>query len=148
MRFLKRVISKQLGELLIERGVITKEKLGHALLAQKESGGLLGQILVKLGFVKEEEIAQSLTAQFGFPYLPLGNYEIDLSVTELISKNVALQYMLVPIDKIGNVLTIAMADPLNSQAIEDIELVTKCKVQVFVSTMTDIKQAIEKYYKV
>ncbi len=147
MRFLKRVISKQLGELLMERGVITKEKLDHALLAQKESGGLLGQILVKLGFVKEEEIAQSLTAQFGFPYLPLGNYEIDLSVTKLVSKNVALQYLLVPIDKIGNVLTIAMADPLNSQAVEDIELVTKCKVQVFVSTMTDIKQAIEKYYK-
>ncbi len=147
MRFLKRVISKQLGELLMERGVITKEKLDHALLAQKESGGLLGQILVRLGFVKEEEIAQSLTAQFGFPYLPLGNYEIDLSVTKLVSKNVALQYLLVPIDKIGNVLTIAMADPLNSQAVEDIELVTKCKVQVFVSTMTDIKQAIEKYYK-
>jgi len=147
MRFLKRVISKQLGELLMERGVITREKLDHALLAQKESGGLLGQILVKLGFVKEEEIAQSLTAQFGFPYLPLGNYEIDLSVTKLVSKNVALQYLLVPIDKIGNVLTIAMADPLNSQAVEDIELVTKCKVQVFVSTMTDIKQAIEKYYK-
>ncbi len=147
MRFLKRVISKQLGELLMERGVITREKLDHALLAQKESGGLLGQILVRLGFVKEEEIAQSLTAQFGFPYLPLGNYEIDLSVTKLVSKNVALQYLLVPIDKIGNVLTIAMADPLNSQAVEDIELVTKCKVQVFVSTMTDIKQAIEKYYK-
>ena len=131
----------------MERGVITREKLDHALLAQKESGGLLGQILVRLGFVKEEEIAQSLTAQFGFPYLPLGNYEIDLSVTKLVSKNVALQYLLVPIDKIGNVLTIAMADPLNSQAVEDIELVTKCKVQVFVSTMTDIKQAIEKYYK-
>ena len=69
-------------------------------------------------------------------------------VTKLIPKNVALQYMLVPIDRIGNVLTIAMADPLNGQAVEDVELVTKCKVQVFVSTMTDIKEAIEKYYKV
>lgn len=148
MRLLRRVISKQLGELLIERGIITREKLDQALLVQKESGGLLGQILVKLGFVKEEEIAQSLTAQFGFPYLPLENYEIDPMVTKLIPKNVALQYMLVPIDRIGNVLTIAMADPLNGQAVEDVELVTKCKVQVFVSTMTDIKEAIEKYYKV
>ena len=147
MRLLRRVISKQLGELLIERGIITREKLDQALLVQKESGGLLGQILVKLGFVKEEEIAQSLTAQFGFPYLPLENYEIDPAVTKLIPKNVALQYMLVPIDRIGNVLTIAMADPLNGQAVEDVELVTKCKVQVFVSTMTDIKDAIEKYYK-
>lgn len=147
MRLLKRVISKQLGELLIERGIITREKLDRALIVQKESGGLLGQILVKLEFVKEEEIAQSLTAQFGFPYLPLENYEIDPTITKLVPKNVALQYMLVPIDKIGNVLTIAMADPLNGQAVEDIELVTKCKVQVFVSTMTDIKEAIEKYYK-
>ena len=147
MRLLRRVISKQLGELLIERGIITREKLDRALIVQKESGGLLGQILVKLEFVKEEEIAQSLTAQFGFPYLPLENYEIDPAVTKRIPKTVALQCMLVPIDRVGNVLTIAMADPLNGQAVEDVELVTKCKVQVFVSTITDIKEAIEKYYK-
>ena len=143
----KRVITKQLGELLIERGVIAKEQLEKALALQKEEGGLIGQILVKLGFTTEEEIAQALTAQFGFPYLPLKNYEIGKEVIRLVPENVARQYCLIPVDRIGNALTIAMSNPLNVQAQEDIELITKCKVQVFVSTMTDITQAIDRCYE-
>ena len=143
----KRVITKQLGELLIERGVISKEQLEKALALQKEEGGLIGQILVKLGFTTEEEIAQALTAQFGFPYLPLKNYEIGKEVIRLVPENVARQYCLIPVDRIGNALTIAMSNPLNVQAQEDIELITKCKVQVFVSTMTDITQAIDRCYE-
>ncbi len=142
----KRVVSKQLGELLIERGVITKEQLEQALQVQKEKGGLIGQILVDLGFAKEEEIAQALTTQFGFPYLPLNNYEIDPEVVKIIPENVASQYCLIPIDKIGNSLTIAMSNPLNIQAIEDIELISGLIVQIFVSTGTDIRNAIKKYY--
>ena len=142
----KRVITKQLGELLIERGVITQEQLGKALVVQKEEGGLLGQVLVRLGFTSEEDIAQALTAQFGFPYLPLKNYEIANEVVTLVPENVARQYCLIPIDRIGNALTIAMSNPLNVQAQEDIELITKCKVQVFVSTMTDINEAIDRCY--
>lgn len=143
----RRVITKQLGELLIERGVISKDQLEKALALQKEEGGLIGQILVKLGFTSEEEIAQALTAQFGFPYLPLKNYEIGKEVIRLVPENVARQYCLIPVDRIGNALTIAMSNPLNIQAQEDIELITKCKVQVFVSTMTDINQAIDRSYE-
>ena len=143
----KRIVSKQLGELLIERGVITKKQLEYALNVQKEKGGLIGQVLVKLGYATEEVIAQALTAQYGFPYLPLDNYEIDPEVAKIVPKNVAFQYCLVPIDKIGSNLTIAMSNPLNSLAIEDIELVSGLCVQIFVSTATDIKKAIEKCYK-
>ena len=143
----KRVITKQLGELLIERGVITQEQLQKALAVQKEEGGLLGQVLVRLGATTEEDIAQALTAQFGFPYLPLKNYEIGKEVIRLVPENVARQYCLIPVDRIGNALTIAMSNPLNAQAQEDIELITKCKVQVFVSTMTDINQAIDRCYE-
>ena len=143
----KRVISKQLGELLIERGVITKEKLQHALDLQKEKGGLIGQILVELGYATEEAIAQALTAQYGFPYLPLRNYDIDPEVVKIIPKNVASQFCLIPVDKIGNNLTIAMSNPLNALAIEDIELISGLCAQIFVSTGTDIRNAIEKYYK-
>ena len=146
MPSMKRIVSKQLGELLLERGVINQAQLEKALKFQKERGGLIGQILVSLDFAKEEEIAQALTVQYGFPYLPLECYDINAEAIKLIPQNVAIQYNLVAIDKIGDLLTIAMSNPLNYQAIEDIEVLTKCKVQVFVSTMTDINNAIAKYY--
>ena len=142
----KRLISKQLGELLLERKIINERQLQKAISVQKEKGGLLGSILVLLGYASEEQIAQSLTTQFGFPYLPLGNYEVDAGIVKLIPENVASQYNLIAIDKIGNSLTVAMSDPLNIHAIEDIELITNCKVQVFVSTQTDIKESIKRYY--
>lgn len=144
---IRRIINKRLGELLIERGIINTRQLEKALAVQQEKGGLVGEILVELGFVKEEDIAQALTAQYGFPYLPLSNYEINPDVVNIVPGRVARQYMLVPIDKIGNNLTLAMSNPLNIQAIEDVELLSGCSVQTFVSTSTDIKKAIEKYYR-
>jgi len=146
MKPLKRVTNKKLGELLMEKGIITSTQLDKSLEIQKEKGGLLGKILVDLGYAKEEEIAQALTVQYGFPYLPLENYEIDTSVIKLIPENVARQYFLVPVDKIGDTITIAMADPLNVAAIEDIELLSNFTVQVFVSTVSDIAHAIDRYY--
>jgi type IV pilus assembly protein PilB len=146
MMSIKRVISKQLGELLIERKIITQEQLQKALDFQKINGGLIGEILVQLGFSKEEDIAQVLTAQYGYPYLPLMNYDIDAEIAQLIPEQVARQYCLIPIDKIGNNLTIAMSNPLNNHAIEDVEMITKCVVQVFVSTTTDIRKAIERSF--
>ena len=146
MPSMKRIVSNQLGELLLERGIINQAQLEKALKFQREKGGLVGQIIVSLGFAKEEEIAQALTVQYGFPYLPLECYDMNAEAVRLIPQNVALQYNLVAIDKIGDLLTIAMSNPLNYQAIEDIEILTKCKVQVFVSTMTDIANAIQKYY--
>lgn len=143
----QRIINKQLGELLVERNIISAQELEKALSTQKEKGGLIGEILVELGFVKEEDIAQALTAQYGFPYLPLGNYEINPEVIAVIPVRVARQYLLVPIDRIGNNITVAMSNPLNIQAIEDVELLTGCSVQTFVSTSSDIKKVIAKYYK-
>lgn len=143
----KRIITKRIGEVLLERGVITAKELEKAVAHQKEQGGLIGQVLIQLGFVTEEEIALALTAQYGFPYLPLDNYEIDAVLTALIPEDTARQYCLVPVDRIGNALTLAMADPSNLQAVEAIELLTKCVVQTFVSTPSDILRAIEKHYK-
>jgi len=144
---LRKIINKKLGELLIERGIITQEQLEEGLRLQKEKGGLIGEILVALGYAKEEDIAQSLTAEYGFPYLPLSNYEISPEVINLIPGRVARQYYLIPIDKIGNNLTIAMSNPLNTQAIDDMEVLSGCNIQTFVATSSDIKKAIEKYYK-
>lgn len=143
----RRVVTKQLGELLLERGIINEEQLNKALKTQKERGGLIGQVLVTLGYAKEEEIAQALTVQYGFPYLPLECYEINVEAMKIIPQNVSEQYNLIVIDKIGDLLTIAMSNPLNAQAVEDIELMSHCKVQVFVSTMSDVGNAIKKYYQ-
>lgn len=142
----KRLVKKQLGELLIERGVITNTQLGKALEAQKEKGGLIGEVLVALGFTNEEEIAQALTVQYGFPYLPLKNYELNKELGKLIPADIAKKYSLVVIDKIGDTLTVAMSNPLNVKAVEEAELLSKCKVQVFVSTLTDVNCAIANLY--
>ncbi len=144
---MKKIINKQLGELLIENKQITRENLEEALRVQKEKGGLIGQILVALNFTTEEAIAQALTAQYGFPYLPLSNYEIDPVVVKIIPEHVARQYGVIGVDRVGNILTIVMSNPLNSQAIEDIEMITKLSMQIFVSTVSDINKAINQNYK-
>ncbi|MBI3318303.1 MAG: hypothetical protein HYZ90_04025 [Candidatus Omnitrophica bacterium] len=142
----RRVIAKQLGELLMERKVITSDQLHEGLKVQQSKGGLLGQILVSLGYATEEAIAQALTAQYGFPYLPLKHYTIEGELIRLIPENVARQYCLVAVDRIGDTLTVAMADPLNSNAVEDIEMLTHCSVQIFVSTMSDVAETIRQHY--
>jgi len=148
MKHYKKATNKHLGELLVERGVINHEQLNISIEHQKKNpGGLLGEVLVELKFATEKDIAQALTCQYGFPYLPLSSYEIDEDVIRSVPEKVCQQFCLVPIDKIGKSLTVAMSNPLNLQAIEDIELITGCSVQIFVSTATDIKQSIEKYYK-
>jgi type IV pilus assembly protein PilB len=147
MKQFKRTSNKHLGELLVERGVISQEQVTMAIAYQNEKGGLFGEVLVELKFATEEDIAQALTCQYGFPYLPLANYEIDKEVISAVPENVCKQFCLIPIDKIGNSLTLAMANPLNTNALEDVELITGCSVQTFVSTGSDIKEAIEKYYK-
>lgn len=144
---IRRTITKRLGEILISQKVVTQAELDKAIAFQQQHGGLMGKILVDLGFVTEEEVALALTAQYGFPFLPLDNYEIDDTITRLVPEHVARQYCLVPIDRIGNALTVAMADPSNVQAIEDIELLTRCVVQTFVSTPSDIVKAIEHSYQ-
>ncbi len=143
----RRIITKRLGEVLLERGVINQKQLEKALEHQKAHGGLMGQILIELKFVTEEELALALTAQYGFPYLPLESYEIDEELTRLIPEDMARKYCLIAVDRIGNALTLAMSDPSNVQAIEDVELQTKCVIQTFVSTPSDVLKAIAKYYK-
>ena len=144
---MKKIIPKQLGELLVDCKLITPQQLEEALGFQAEKGGLLGQILVSLQYINEEAIAQALTAQYGFPYLPLGGYEIDPEMAKTIPEHVAKQYGLIAVDRVGGILTVAMSNPLNTQAIEDVEMITHYKVQVFVTTSSDVSIAIKNIYK-
>lgn len=146
MKYFKKTTKKRLGELLIERGVINNDQLKLALDHQEKTKCLLGEALVELKFATERDIAQSIISQYGFPYLPLMNYEIDKEVLNTVPEKLCREFCLIPVDKIGKSLTLAMANPLNSKAIEDVELLTGCSVQIFVSITTDINQSIDKYY--
>mgnify|MGYP003392587068 CR=1 FL=1 len=147
MSHFRKVVNKQLGEILVERGVLSRAKLEEILVFQKEKGILFGEALVQMKMGTEEEVVQALTCQYGFPYLPLSNYEISPEVVAIVPRGVCKQYCLVPIDKIGRSLTLAMANPLNVQALEDVEKITGCSVQAFVSTVTDINKAINRCYE-
>ena len=144
--FKRHTLKEQLGQVLIQRGIITAEQLKQALQAQGESGSLLGETLTKMGFAAEEDIAQALAIQHDFPYLPLANYEIDPEVIKMIPESLARKHCILPIDKMGDILTVVMANPLDSKSIEEISELTKCKTEVFVSTHTEIKEVIEQVY--
>ncbi|MCK9595125.1 MAG: hypothetical protein PHH68_00605 [Candidatus Omnitrophica bacterium] len=145
---LKKVINKHIGELLIDMGVLDRPHLDKALAVQEgKPNRLLGEILLEMGCAKEEDIAQALTVQYGFPYLPLGSYEINPEITGIIPRSLAEKYAFIPIDKIGNSLTLVMYNPLLEKAVEEAERISGCNVQVFVSTLSDIRKAIVKYYK-
>jgi len=138
---------KKLGEILLQSDILSKEQLKMALDLQRREGGLLGEILIKLGYVNERDIVQALTVQCGFPYLPLEHYELNKEIKNLLPENVARQYCIVPLDVIGNILTIAMSNPLNEKAVEDIEMITKKKVQIFIGTVTAVHEALDNLYK-
>jgi len=138
---------KRLGEILKSSALITDQQLQKALEFQESEGGLIGEILIKLGFVGEIDIVQALTMQYGFPYIPVENYELNQEMIKVIPETLAREHGIVPIDVMGDILTIAMSNPLNDKAIEDVETLTKKKVQVFIGTMTGISGALNKLYK-
>ena len=140
---------KRIGEILVENGSITQEQLQKALTQQKrESGKLLGQILIEMGSVTEEDIVVALATQFNIPYLPIGNFDLSKAVNGLIPKELIQKYMFIPLERVGNLLTIVMADPTNEQAIRDIEAVAKCKVQIFVATATEIAAVLQQHFRI
>ncbi|MFH0732959.1 MAG: PilZ domain-containing protein [Candidatus Omnitrophota bacterium] len=142
----KRIITKKLGKLLLERKIITQHQLEEALWLQKQEGGFLSRVLLKLGFVTEADIASCLSNQYGFPYLPLANYTIEPKIIKLVPAELARQCDLVPIDKVGDILTVVMVDPLNLNAIEELKVITDCKIQAFIGTASDVTSAVLRYY--
>src|ERR1043165_1397749 len=117
-------MSVRLGELLTKAGLITQDQLKEALKVQKESGGKLGETLIKLSFVAEEDITECLSQQFGVPSINLQHFEIDASVIKLIPADVARKYNILPVNKTGATTTIAMSDPTNVFARDDIKFMS------------------------
>jgi type IV pilus assembly protein PilB len=139
-------MSVRLGELLTKASLISPDQLKEALKLQKETGGKLGETLIKLGFVAEEDITECLSQQFGVPSINLAHFEIDSSVIKLIPPDVARKYNILPVNKTGATVTIAMADPTNVFAMDDIKFMTGYNVEPVVASELGIKAAIDKYY--
>ncbi|MCL6471572.1 MAG: Flp pilus assembly complex ATPase component TadA [Firmicutes bacterium] len=135
-----------LGELLVAYGVITKEQLDTALAEQKKVGGRLGAVLKKLGFVSEETMIEFLGRQLNMPCVDLEQIKPDEQAVNLIQEALARRHKAIPISKKGNVLTVAMADPLDIYAIDDISGASGCEVNPVVCSEKSILEAIDKYY--
>lgn len=139
---------RKIGEILIENNFITKDILDKALEYQSNYGGNITQYLIAYGYVTEEDMAKCVSKQFGYPYLPLRAYDIPPQIIKLVPYDIAAKYWLIPVDRIGPILTVVMADPLDEDAVKDVEKVTGCDVQPFVGILSDIINAIEHYYNV
>ena len=139
-------MSVRLGELLTKASLISQDQLKEALRVQKETGGKLGETLIKLNFVSEEDITECLSQQFGVPSINLAHFEIDPSVIKLIPSDVARKYNILPVNKTGATITIAMADPTNVFAMDDIKFMTGYNVEPVVASELGIKAAIDNYY--
>ncbi|HXN07137.1 MAG TPA: type II secretion system protein GspE, partial [Nitrospiria bacterium] len=137
---------KFLGEMLIAEGLLTPEQLEAALQEQKQSGGRIGGILKSLKYVSDEDIIKTLGRQMGIPHLSLENIMIDQDILKLLPETTARRFQVFPVSKRGSTLTLAMADPLNVFAIDDIKKVTGFDVQAVVSTENDISRTIERFY--
>jgi len=141
-----RTVSKKLGDLLIERKLINADQLKLALEEQRNKGGYLSQHLIAMGFATEADIANCLSNQYNFAYIPLKNYTIAPGVLELIPLKWIKIYTLIPLDKVRNILSVAMADPLNEGVIQMLQQITNCEIQVFISTYSELNEAIYKYF--
>jgi type IV pilus assembly protein PilB len=141
-------MSQRLGDLLVKEKIITTEQLDKALRAQKEKGAnaRLGSTLVSLGFVSDEEVTNFLSRQYGVPAINLQYFEIDPAVVKLIPEDTARRYQILPLSRVGASLTIAMADPTNVFALDDIKFMTGFNIEPVVASEPAIADAIDKAY--
>src|SRR6516164_5606052 len=139
-------MSSRLGEILVKDSLISADQLKQALDYQKKNGGRLGTCLVKMGIVNDEDITAVLSRQYGVPSINLKFYEVDPSVIKLVPQETAIRYQVVPLSRVGSTLTIAMTDPTNVFAMDDIKFMTGFNVEPVVASETAIGEAIHKFY--
>jgi len=136
----------RLGDLMVKENLISQVQLTQALEAQKKNGGRLGSCLVKLGFVSDEDVTTFLSRQYGVPSINLTYFEVDPDVVRLVPEDTARRYEVVPLSRVGSSLTIAMVDPTNVFAMDDIKFMTGFNVEPVVASESAIREAIDKFY--
>ncbi len=140
-------MAERIGELLLREKLITPEQLQEAIEEQKRSGGRLGYNLTKLGYITEKELTSFLSKQYGIPTIDISETTIDPEVIKLIPEDVAKKYQVLPVSRTGSTLVVAMADPSNIFAIDDIKFLTGYNVETVVASEGAIKSCIEKCYE-
>jgi len=138
----------RIGELLLKEKLISADQLQQALAQQKSNGGKLGFNLVKMGFVKDEQITALLSKQYGVPSINLAQFKLDPTIIKLVPNETARKYQIIPLSRSGSTLTIAMTDPTNVFAMDDIKFMTGYTVEPVVASEIAITEAVEKYYPV
>jgi len=136
----------KLGDLLLKQKLITQDQLDTALKLQREEGGKIGEALVRVGAVSESDITETLSQQFGVPSIDLAHFEIDPAVIKVVPGEVARKYGVLPVNKTGATLTIAMGDPTNVFAMDDIKFMTGYNVEPVVASEIALRKAIDKHY--
>ncbi len=139
-------MSGKLGEILLKENLISPDQLKQALEHQKANGGRLGNSLVKLGFLSDDEVTAVLSRQYGVPSINLAYFEVDSNVIKLIPMETALKYQVLPLSRVGSSLTLAMVDPTNVFAMDDIKFMTGFNIEPVVASETAITEAIKKHY--
>jgi type IV pilus assembly protein PilB len=136
----------KLGELLLKENMVTPQQLQEALAHQKMNGGKLGKAFITLGFVRDEDITSLLSRQYGVPSINLEHFEVDPNIVKIIPAETARKYQVLPLSRSGATLTIAMADPTNVFAMDDIKFMTGYNVEPVVASETALEESIDKYY--
>src|SRR6185295_6857629 len=124
----------KLGEILIHKKIITDVQLANALEVQKSEKGYLGETLIRLGFVEERDILVALVVQCNLPYIAVQNYNVETAIVNLIPQDVARAYHVIALDRVGNILSVVMADPLNEEIKTELIRITQCKIAPFIAT--------------
>jgi len=137
----------KLGDILVREGLITLEQLKKALQEQKSSGMRLGYTLVKLGFIEETEVTKMLARQYRMPAVDLSRFEVDPKILKLLPPDIATKHVVLPLKREGRTLTVAIADPNNVAAIEDIKFITRCDVFPVIAGEYTLRNAIDRYYQ-
>jgi type IV pilus assembly protein PilB len=140
-------VNRRLGDLLVADGLLTQAQLQKALAEQKGSTEKLGSILIKLGFINEEQLIGFLSRQYGVPSITLSQLEIDPGVLRLVPAPIAKKYEIIPVRRMGNSLAVAMADPTNVFALDDIAFMTNLQVLPLVASQSAIRKAIDRHYE-
>src|SRR2546429_2355463 len=139
-------MSVRLGEILVKESLITQDRLKKGLEFQRAKGGKLGSCRTNMGFITEDDIPGVLSRQYGVPSINLKYYEIDPNVIKLIPQDTASRYQVIPLSRVGSVLTIAMTDPTNVFAMDDIKFMTGFNVEPVVASESAIGDAIVRFY--